>query len=400
MGIIRQKEVAIEGRLISQLGVESFMPGLARVSSFLSGSLDLMKNGNFKVATIGGTNGKGETALFLNELLAKEGISACVWSSPHISSIRERFCYGSELISYELLETLIEEVFEEIRVKDICLSYYEFLFAVFLKFCLVKEPDVIVLEVGLGGRFDAVNLIDSDICAITSISRDHQAILGDSYKEILHEKLGITREGTPLVSSFMLNYLFERTKSYCEKQKTPYFDLISSNLINRSDNYSVRNRKLALQIFYFFYRKDYFLKKEYCGKCSLLSIELNREEKVTIGNRTFIFIGAHNVDGMRSFVDRDVVCDDLIVAFSSRSDKDIKTSLKILNQKFDRISLTTFNHSKACDSEKLISLGFNLSVPFEKIIESRLEKDGLTAIIGSYYFIGEVKKYFENKSYI
>src|SRR5690606_37031669 len=111
-----------------------------------------------KVVTIAGTNGKGETTLRLSSFLKDK--RHCVWTSPHIQRLNERFRSEEGEIGTAELEELITLSHEELREQGIRLSYYEFLFFVFCQWALRRRPEVLLLEVGLGGRMDAVNVLD------------------------------------------------------------------------------------------------------------------------------------------------------------------------------------------------------------------------------------------------
>ncbi|MFB0975599.1 MAG: bifunctional tetrahydrofolate synthase/dihydrofolate synthase, partial [Tolumonas sp.] len=149
------------------------------------------------VITVGGTNGKGSTCAMLASILQAAGYSTGVYASPHLLRYNERVkINGSEVSDEDLCSAFFE--IEQKRA-EISLTFFEFgtlaAFAVFKK-C---QPDVILLEVGLGGRLDATNIIDADISVITSIDLDHCDWLGDTREAIAVEKAGIYRPGKPAI---------------------------------------------------------------------------------------------------------------------------------------------------------------------------------------------------------
>ena len=150
-----------------------------------------------KVVTVAGTNGKGSTIAMLETGLSALGLSYGSYTSPHIHHFNERVRLNSLPVNdAQLIENF--EVIESAR-GDISLSYFEYTTLAALLCFQQMQPDVILLEVGLGGRLDAVNIIDADIAIVTSIALDHQDWLGDTLDEIATEKLGIARASRPLL---------------------------------------------------------------------------------------------------------------------------------------------------------------------------------------------------------
>jgi len=150
-----------------------------------------------RVITVGGTNGKGSVCAFLEACLLASGYRVGLYTSPHLLRFNERVrIQGQDVADDDLIEAL--SVVEQAR-DDISLTYFEFttLAAMWL-YCRAKL-DVLVLEVGLGGRLDAVNLFDADCAVITSVDIDHVAYLGDNREQIGREKAGIYRTDRPAI---------------------------------------------------------------------------------------------------------------------------------------------------------------------------------------------------------
>lgn len=249
------KEKELEKFLADNFGHEEFRGDLERTRRFFSPFKKKFK----KIITIGGTNGKGETSSHLANLIEADGKKVALWTSPHILTVRERFNYEGKLIDYEELLLEFKRSLRKIKFLFGKFSYYEFLFLVFLRLARKKKVEVLVLEVGLGGRLDAVNHFDAQISVITSISRDHQAILGNTLEKILFEKLGISRPKKPLITSLELEYCRFLTKNYCQEKEILNFDLHHLGLVDESMDYSHRNKLLAA--FTFEYFKNQFAPK-------------------------------------------------------------------------------------------------------------------------------------------
>jgi dihydrofolate synthase/folylpolyglutamate synthase len=152
---------------------------------------------NSQVITVAGTNGKGTTCAFLENALLAQNKTCAVYSSPHIERFNERLRINSVDIDDKSLVVAFEQI-EDAR-GDITLTYYEYTTLAALLILMKKQPDVIVLEVGLGGRLDATNMVDADIAVVTTIDLDHQAFLGTTREAIGFEKAGIMRANVPAV---------------------------------------------------------------------------------------------------------------------------------------------------------------------------------------------------------
>ncbi|TCK09435.1 dihydrofolate synthase/folylpolyglutamate synthase [Marinobacterium mangrovicola] len=153
--------------------------------------------GSSKVVTVAGTNGKGSTVTLLDSILRQAGYTTGVYTSPHFLRYNERIrIEGEEASDASICEAFVR--IEQAR-GDISLTYFEYgTLAALL--CFEKaSPDVLLLEVGLGGRLDAVNIVDSDVAVITSIAIDHADWLGNDRVQIGREKAGVLRAGKPLV---------------------------------------------------------------------------------------------------------------------------------------------------------------------------------------------------------
>ena len=152
-----------------------------------------------KVISISGTNGKGSSAAMLDAMLRRSGYKVGTYTSPHLTSYNERICIGGKQVTdYQL-----SQAFDRIdRARgDISLTYFEFGTLAALDIFRNAEPDIIILEVGLGGRLDAVNILDADIALVVTVDLDHEKWLGYTRESIGREKAGIFRRARPAVCS-------------------------------------------------------------------------------------------------------------------------------------------------------------------------------------------------------
>ena len=151
------------------------------------------------VITVAGTNGKGSTCAMLEAILLQSGYRTGVYTSPHLVHFEERCRIGGEIVNATDFVAHFAAV--ESARGDISLSYFEFSTLAILALMAQSQLDVAILEVGLGGRLDAVNMIDTDCAIITSVDLDHMEFLGTTREAIGFEKAGIMRAGKPVVVS-------------------------------------------------------------------------------------------------------------------------------------------------------------------------------------------------------
>ncbi len=178
-------------------------PGLERISMLL----DLLDNpqDKLKIVHIAGTNGKGSTSTMISNMLIASGKKTGLFTSPYVIDFCERIQIDGENVDKTLFAecvTKVREKIDELNEQDIIITEFEAI-TVSAFLCFQKaECEYVVLEVGLGGRFDATNVVKKpQAVVITSISLDHIAILGDTIEKIAFEKCGIIKENVPVITS-------------------------------------------------------------------------------------------------------------------------------------------------------------------------------------------------------
>lgn len=382
--------------LIAHYGREEMKrdTGLSRMREALK---DLLPELNQKkILTIAGTNGKGETTLWLSRSLAHR--SHCTWMSPHIERITERFRDENGEISEEELKSLVEEAHQKVQENKYSLSFYEFLFHVFCLWARKKNPELLLLEVGLGGRLDAVNVFDADLLLVPSIARDHQEFLGNRYDLILREKLALLRKKTQLMTYFSSVYLQEKTSEIVKAIGAEWIDL-EKEWPERFFEFSFRNQLLARAAFLFLEGKPHSELKKFIPTREFLEHrgEVSRERG------EWIFYGSHNVDGMRKLIQflqsgnynfGRPPYDAVLVAFSRREPRDLRAMLKMLKASgLGEVIVTGFPHQKAADPVMMKELSGLEGIKFVDDPQDLIGNNEKvrTLVTGSYYFMGHVK---------
>lgn len=167
--------------------------GLERVAAVAQRMLELPPD--YPVLTVAGTNGKGSVCAYLQAILTAAGYRVGVYSSPHLMRYNERIQINGVPVADEALLRAFQDI--DTARRDSTLTYFEFATLAALFVFAEAAVDVAVLEVGMGGRLDAVNVVDADIALITNIGLDHQEWLGEDREQIAGEKAGIMRSGRP-----------------------------------------------------------------------------------------------------------------------------------------------------------------------------------------------------------
>src|SRR5918993_928652 len=205
-----QSSVSTFGRAVRYLGSLSDYERL-RIVRYTSQNFDLdrmrtllKKLGNpqdqYKTVHVAGTKGKGSTCAMVAAMLQASGYKVGLYTSPHLVDVRERIQINGAMIptaDFARLVRLVEPIISRSRPTP---SYFDVLTAIAFKYFAEQKVDIAIIETGLGGRLDSTNVIKPEVTAITSISKDHMAQLGNTLGKIAEEKAGIFKTGVPAVT--------------------------------------------------------------------------------------------------------------------------------------------------------------------------------------------------------
>lgn len=390
--------------------------------------LELLGNPQEKlnIIHVAGTNGKGSTCSFISTILVECGYKVGLYTSPYLETFTERIRINNENIPEEKVANIISLIKEKI---DIMIkegyeypTEFEIVTAMAFYYYFIENTDYVVLEVGLGGRYDATNVIDKSLVSvITSISLDHTGILGDTLEKIAYEKAGIIKENGTVFVYNQTNRVKNIIKEVCNEKNAKYIEVdFDDVIIKKSDiNYQsfdykkykdikinligehqIKNSILALNVVEFILDnmhldiiKKGIEKTKWAGRIEKLS-----------ESPLFIIDGAHNEDGAKSLqkvIDKNLKDKNMTLIIGMLEDKDIDTVLEILIPYFNKVITTTPNNPRAisCDKLKDKVYKYNKNVTqvkeIEKAVEYALEnskKDDVIICAGSLYMIGEVRK--------
>ena len=198
-------------------GKEAYKPGLDRISNFL----EFIKNPhkNLKFIHIGGTNGKGSTAHYISSILQESGYKVGLFTSPHFYDFRERIKVNKKKIDKDFITEFTN--LNKKNIENNSMSFFELSFGLAISYFNKNKVDIAIIEVGLGGRLDATNIINPLMSVITNISLDHTEILGDNLEDIAGEKSGIIKKDSITIigeSNNLINNVFINKAKKCNSK--------------------------------------------------------------------------------------------------------------------------------------------------------------------------------------
>ncbi|MCK4585528.1 bifunctional folylpolyglutamate synthase/dihydrofolate synthase [candidate division WOR-3 bacterium] len=373
-----------------------------------------------KSILIAGTNGKGSTAAILSSILSEGVYNVGLFTSPHLFSYRERIKINGQNITKRAFSQVINTLkpFLDEPYQKLHRTFFEVLTTVAFVHFEREKTDLNILEVGLGGRKDATNVVNPLISVITSVGFDHTRTLGRSLSEIAREKCGIIRKGGVVVSSIQHKNAMRVIEHTVRKREA---------LLYTTERYiKVKPRTIEEKGIKFSYRdEEYFspLRGRFQLKnlsTALLAIEILKKKGFTIAKRAvqkglqkcvwdgrfdvveknplIVLDGAHNPSAMREMVNSLVEIyphKKIVVIFSCLSSKDKKAMALILERVADKIILTRINSERRAELSDLRKV-FRKKVFITDTIISAVklsrnlsDNDTLILITGSIYLVAE-----------
>ncbi len=334
-----------------------------------------LENDTTRVVHIAGTNGKGSTSFFISQMLVNEGKTTILFTSPHIISIRERIKINNTPVTEERFDNLF--ILSLQAVKKYRLSYFETLFLMCWILSKDIKPDYLILETGLGGRFDATNTgcIPTKTPVITTIAQDHQNLLGKNIYGILMEKLAIIQGNNPVFVGFNQPFIIDKIKEIMPDKEIIEID---SNQIQTA-------KKLYPSPFHYNFLLAHRV-SEYLLNMPISMRELMlppcRQEKFG----RIIIDGAHNISGLLTLINSfDQMPDAAIV--SATRDRDINKFCGLLSHHIKNIVLTTIpDNQRSYTVTELKNTGYPVYERPEDGLNDILKKyNGNILVLGSLY---------------
>lgn len=363
--------------------------GLERISAVLESFGN--PQDKLKYIHVAGTNGKGSVCAILDSILHEAGYKTGLYTSPHIFEYTERIKISGIEISKEDFAKYFEKVYKKTKELNTYLTEFEILTVMMFLYFADNNVDVVILEIGMGGRFDATNVIKENLCSIiTHIDLDHTDRLGDTKEKIAFEKAGIIKQNCPVITSEVYEVIKDRADELdsmlilippvVEKK---YTEELSLKGLHQSANLA-----LALCVINYLFPQisnDIILKS--------LSKVKNPCRFEYFKDKNLIVDASHNPNGiqaLRENLDYYFPNQQRRFVFGCLKTKDYEKMMNILFRESDEIYLNEFNYPNACTFEELMKNCPVNAKQYNKDVILGLDK--LNVICGSFYMIGQMLK--------
>jgi dihydrofolate synthase/folylpolyglutamate synthase len=423
---------------LNKFQLHGFRLGLERITSILNALGNPEKN--YPCLHVAGSNGKGSVSAIIASILHAAGYRTGLYTSPHLSSLRERFRIGNIMISEE---ELTEQIW---RIRDLIkrgyeLSYFEFTTAIAMVWFVEQGTDLAIFETGLGGRLDATNIVIPMVSVITNISLEHQAFLGRTIPEIAREKAGIIKKTIPVVTGVREQPALSVILDRCLELNAPVWELgldfnvtIHGNSeidyqgeflkVNGLDlalkgRHQAINAGLAIAACERLIKQGFHL-TDTAVKNGCKSVDWPGRGELLQGSCRVLLDGAHNLSGLRSLRDlldqlnttsgyKDRCFHTLLWACSDEGgDKDFVAMLRQIASLFGQIFITeppgprmpvTLERWKRSDIPKDMALEQNWQKALNKAL-SNCGKADLLCVSGSLYLVGAVRGELMERNFV
>jgi dihydrofolate synthase/folylpolyglutamate synthase len=377
-------------------GAVAYNPGLNNIDKFIN-ELNLSNN-QLKFIHVGGTNGKGSTCSYISSILQESNYKVGIFTSPHYYDYRERIKINNHKIEKSYITSFIKD--NKTIIEELGLSFFELSFGLSLSYFKQNKVDYAIIEVGLGGRLDATNIINPLVSVVTNISYDHTEILGDTLEKIAVEKAGIIKEKSQLIVGERNKLTDEIFINKCKEKSTEitFVPDIAEDVIYSEIDYLNKNIKTSIET------------------CKALNLNRLNSKIITKGienvdlnsglfgrwsimgvNPMIIFDSAHNESGFLSIADQisKISYNKIYVLLSFVKGKKIKDLIRHLPEG-SNIYFTSLKIERSMDLEE-INLNFSESIKFDENpkrifnnIKKEASKDDLILVTGSNYIAKEI----------
>lgn len=373
---------------LSSKGMFYIELGLDRISAVLN-SFNNPQHG-LKYIHVAGTNGKGSVCAILDAILRKAGYKTGLYTSPHIFEYTERIKISGAEISKKEFAEYFEKVIQKTQALNTHLTEFEILTVIMFLYFADNGVDVVILETGMGGRFDATNVIKENLCSIiTHIDLDHTDKLGETKEEIAFEKAGIIKQNCPVITTEVyepikdkadeLNSMFILTPPFADKE---YADALSLKGLHQNSNLALA--LCAINYLFPDINKETILK-------GLTQVK-NPFRFEYFKDKNLIVDASHNPNGiqaLRENLDYYFFNRKRRFVFGCLKTKDYKTMMEILFRDGDEVYLNEFNYPNACTYEELMRACPTKALKYNENL--LLTPDKLNIICGSFYMIGKMR---------
>ncbi|MEW6715395.1 MAG: folylpolyglutamate synthase/dihydrofolate synthase family protein, partial [Nitrospirota bacterium] len=416
---------------LRSLGIKLGLSNITKVMGLLG-----EPQNSFRSVHIAGTNGKGSTATAIASILTESGFRVGLYTSPHLLSFTERIKINNCQITEDKVLSITSYIQDIIAGTDLKLTFFEFATAIAFHYFASEKVDWAVVETGMGGRFDATNVILPDVSVITSIGLDHSEFLGSSISDIAFEKAGIIKPETPVVTYAQAPEAIKQITDIAEMRNSELhvygrdfksallsmddkhitFDYIGESEFKNlslplSGRHQLYNASMAVRTCEILRREGVHITDISLRNGLLKTTIEGRLERVS-ENPVIILDGAHNpgaADSLAVSAKELFPGKRIITVIGVMSDKDIEGILKPLMQIAVTVVLTKPKGERAASPEKLFDTALKIQERNEdcrtySIVKTSSVADALTyakkewreeniiLVTGSFYTTGEAKE--------
>ena len=404
--------------------------------------LSLLGNPHKKLVTahIAGTKGKGSTATMLARMLEANDYNTGLYTSPHVVDLHERIAINGKNITDSELLGLINRIYAPVEkmVKDDKPTFFELFTAMAFMFFADKKVDIAVIETGLGGRLDSTNVIAPAVVGITSISIDHQNLLGNTLDSIAREKAGVIKKGVPVVSvpqdpaamkelrkaatavkapftvtgkDIDFSYRFESSREngphtrICLTTPTSKFEHLR---VPMPGEHQAINCGLAIAMLDALKAGGFKIDDSKAIE-GLKDVRMPGRMEIIHDDPRILIDAAHNAASIKALIaaiGQHIPYDSMVVIFGCGQDKDIRGMLEQLQYGADKAIFTRSNSPKAVFPQELADMYTEICgkmcqtamslTEAMKIASSAIGREDLICITGSFYLVGQAKVMFKS----
>lgn len=341
---------------------------------------------DLKYIHVAGTNGKGSVCTMLESILRNAGYKTGLYTSPHIFEYTERI----KINGIDIPKEDFAELFEEVSNINIHLTEFEVLTVMMFLYFKRNNVDIVILETGLGGRFDATNVIKTNLCSvITQIDLDHTERLGETKEKIAYEKAGIIKPNCPVITSMGYEAIRDRADELNAMLifVSPFVPPEFVDALALKGLHQIENLALVLTVINYLF-KDI---DENTIKEGLKQVK-NPCRFEYFKDKNLIIDASHNPNGilaLRNNLDYYFPNEKRRFIFGCLKNKDYSKMMNILFREGDEIYLNEFDYPNACPFNILSEKCPQKALPYSDKV--KLTPDKLNIICGSFYMIGKLE---------
>jgi dihydrofolate synthase/folylpolyglutamate synthase len=415
-------------------GPEGFAPGLSRVADLLA-ALD-NPHLDFTSLLIAGTKGKGSTAAMAESMLRAAGYRTGLYTSPHLHTFRERIRVGGQMISGAEMAALTRRLQPSVETIP-GISAFEIITALAFTYFTQNQVEVAVLEVGLGGRLDATNIVEPAVAVITSISYDHTQLLGNTLALIAAEKAGIIKPNALVISAPQAPEALAVIQEVCREKRAELILIgrdwvwaaqgggiegqsfsvrqmadgrrqLSDLWIPLLGRYQLANATTAIATVCHLERAGFSISDE-AVKEGLARVQWPGRLEILSAQPPVVLDSAHNGDSAAKL--KEALSDlfpgrEVVLIFGASRDKDIRSMMEVLLPAARHVIAAQSHHPRAADPQdiKLLARQQGYEIETQANLPAALERalalaggKGLVCITGSIFIVAEAREFWARR---